>query len=78
MQALFATMFQDRPEDIYRDTMCIMPKDKKDLIALRIRPDQTAALEKILKEISKKDKEASISSLLRRALDEFIERQLKK
>jgi hypothetical protein len=45
--------------------------EKKDLTGIRLRPDQTEALKKMMGQ----DKEASISSLVRRAIDEFIAKQ---
>jgi predicted transcriptional regulator len=43
---------------------------RKDSTGIRLRPDQTEALKQLLAH----DKEATLSSLIRRAVDEYIER----
>jgi hypothetical protein len=43
---------------------------RKDLTAIRFRPSQIAGLKKL----AAQDKETSISSLVRRAVDEFLEK----
>ena len=45
---------------------------KKELTAIRLRPEQVAKLRKM---ISREDKETTVSTLIRRAVDEFIEKQ---
>lgn len=47
---------------------------KKDLTAVRLRPEQVEELKKL----AKRDKETSISALIRTAVDEFILRAKKK
>lgn len=47
-------------------------KVKKDLTAIRLRPEQVAGLRKL---IPADDKETTISMLIRRAVDEFLARQ---
>jgi predicted DNA-binding protein len=47
---------------------------KKDLTAVRLRPEQVEQLKKL----AGRDKETSVSSLIRRAVDEFILRAKKK
>ena len=47
---------------------------KKDLTAVRLRPEQVEELRKL----AQRDKETSISSLIRTAVDEFILRAKKK
>jgi len=46
---------------------------KKDLTAVRLRPEQVAELRKL----AARDKETSVSSLIRRAVDEFIAKEKK-
>jgi predicted transcriptional regulator len=47
---------------------------KKDLTAVRLRPEQVEELRKL----AARDQETSVSSLIRRAVDEFIKREKKK
>ncbi len=47
-------------------------REKKDLTAIRLRPEQVQGLKKL---ISADDKETTISMLIRRAVDEFLARQ---
>jgi hypothetical protein len=44
---------------------------RKELTAIRLRPEQVKGLRKM---ISPEDKETTISTLIRRAVDEFIAR----
>jgi hypothetical protein len=50
----------------------VIVKRKKDLTAIRLRPEQVEGLRKL---ISPDDQETTISSLIRRAVDEFLARQ---
>jgi hypothetical protein len=52
-------------------TLQIMPKD---LTAVRLRPEQLKELAKL----AAQDKEASVSSLIRRAVDDFLAKHKRK
>jgi Arc/MetJ-type ribon-helix-helix transcriptional regulator len=47
---------------------------RKDLTAVRLRQEQVRQLQKL----AAMDKEASVSSLIRRAVDEFLAKRFKK